>query len=53
MSKLLEAAEEWARRQGCVEMASDALLDNHLSQQVHQALGYEVVERSVHFRKAL
>jgi aminoglycoside 6'-N-acetyltransferase I len=30
--KLLEAAEEWARRQGCVEMASDALLHNHLSQ---------------------
>ena len=50
---LLAAAEEWARGQGCVEMASDALIDNVLSQNVHQRLGFEVVERSVHFRKAL
>ena len=50
---LLAAAEEWARVQGCVEMASDALIDNVLSQNVHQRLGFEVVERSVHFRKAL
>ena len=50
---LLSAAEEWARSQGCVEMASDALIDNVLSQNVHQRLGFEVVERSVHFRKAL
>lgn len=50
---LLAAAEEWARGQGCVEMASDAVIDNVLSQKVHQRLGFEVVERSVHFRKAL
>jgi aminoglycoside 6'-N-acetyltransferase I len=50
---LLAAAEEWARSQGCVEMASDALIDNALSQKVHQHLGFEVVERSVHFRKDL
>src|SRR5215831_10181037 len=29
---LLTAAEEWARDQGCTEMASDALIDNVLSQ---------------------
>ncbi|HKW34003.1 MAG TPA: GNAT family N-acetyltransferase [Candidatus Acidoferrum sp.] len=50
---LLAAAEEWARSQGCLEMASDALIDNTLSQDVHQRLGFEVVERSVHFRKPL
>ena len=50
---LLAAAEEWARRQGCVEMASDAVIDNTLSQDVHQRLGFKVVERSVLFRKAL
>lgn len=50
---LLAAAEEWARGQGCVEMASDAVIDNMLSQNVHQRLGFEVVERSVLFRKAL
>lgn len=50
---LLAAAEEWARSQGCVKMASDAVIDNVLSQNVHQRLGFEVVERSVLFRKAL
>lgn len=50
---LLAAAEEWARGQGCLEMASDAVIDNVLSQNVHQRLGFEVVERSVLFRKAL
>lgn len=51
--QLVAAAEEWARGQGCAEMASDAELHNTLSQQAHQRLGYVEVERSVHFRKAL
>ena len=51
--KLLAAAEDWARSQGCVEMASDTWIDNELSQRVHQALGYEVVDRCVHYRKTL
>ena len=50
---LLAAAEDWARSQGCVEMASDTLIDNALSQSIHEHLGFEVVERSVHFRKKL
>jgi aminoglycoside 6'-N-acetyltransferase I len=51
--KLLAAAEDWARSQGCVEMASDTWVDNKLSQRVHEALGYEVVDRCVHYRKKL
>jgi aminoglycoside 6'-N-acetyltransferase I len=51
--KLLAAAEDWARSQGCVEMASDTWVDNDLSQRVHEALGYEVVDRCVHYRKTL
>ena len=51
--KLLTAAEDWARSQGCVEMASDTWIDNKISQRVHEALGYEVVDRCVHYRKAL
>ena len=51
--KLLTAAETWARAQGCVEMASDTWLDNELSQRVHEALGYTVVDRCVHYRKSL
>jgi aminoglycoside 6'-N-acetyltransferase I len=51
--KLLARAEDWARSHRCVEMASDALIDNELSQRAHQALGYEVVDRCVHYRKRL
>jgi aminoglycoside 6'-N-acetyltransferase I len=50
---LMDAAEQWAREHGYSEIASDALLDNETSHAAHQALGFEEVERSVHFRKAL
>jgi aminoglycoside 6'-N-acetyltransferase I len=51
--KLLAAAEEWARSQGCVEIASDTWIDNEVSQRAHEASGYEVVDRCVHYRKTL
>jgi len=51
--KLLAAAEDWARSQGCIEVASDTWIDNEVSQRVHEALGYEVVDRCVHYRKTL
>jgi len=50
---LVRAAEEWARAQGCVEMASDVVLENETSQQAHEALGYEEVGRSVLYWKRL
>jgi aminoglycoside 6'-N-acetyltransferase I len=50
---LLRAAEDWAREQGCTEMASDALLDNVLSQDVHRAAGFTEVDRAVKYRKTL
>jgi aminoglycoside 6'-N-acetyltransferase I len=50
---LLAAAEEWARGQGCVEIASDTWIDNEISQRAHESLGYEVVDRCVHYRKTL
>lgn len=50
---LFAAAEAWALGQGCAEMASDAELENTLSQEAHQRLGYAEVGRSVHFRKPL
>ena len=52
-SDLLRAAEDWARRQGCLEMASDTWVDSSLSQRVHEALGFEIVDRVVNYRKAL
>ena len=51
--KLLAAAEDCARGQGCVEIASDTWIDNEVSQRVHETLGYEVVDRCVHYRKTL
>ena len=51
--ELLARAEDWARSHGCVEMASDAIIDNEQSQRAHEALGYEVVDRCVHYRKTL
>ncbi len=51
--KLLAAAEDWGRSQGCVEVASDTWIDNEVSQRAHEALGYEVVDRCVHYRKKL
>ena len=51
--ELMRAAEDWARGQGCSEMASDTWLDNDASQRAHEALGYEVVDRVVHFKKRL
>jgi len=50
---LMGAAEAWARGHGCREMASDALIDNELSQQAHQGLGFAEVDRCVHYRKDL
>jgi aminoglycoside 6'-N-acetyltransferase I len=51
--KLLAAAEDWARREGCVEMASETSPENEVSQRVHRSLGFAEVERSVNFRKTL
>ncbi|MGC2402771.1 MAG: GNAT family N-acetyltransferase [Acidobacteriaceae bacterium] len=52
-AQLLAAAENWARRQGCREMASDTWIDSSLSQRVHETLKFEVVDRCVHYRKTL
>lgn len=52
-SRLLAKAEDWAQSHGCIEMASDALIDNAVSQSAHEALGYEIVDRCVHYRKRL
>ncbi len=50
---LIDVAEDWARDHGCAEVASDALADNVPSQQAHEAFGYEIVDRCVHYRKML
>jgi aminoglycoside 6'-N-acetyltransferase I len=50
---LMDRAETWSRAQGARELASDTWLDNEGSQRAHTALGFEVVDRCVHFRKPI
>jgi aminoglycoside 6'-N-acetyltransferase I len=50
---LIDRTEAWARAQGCHELASDTWIDNEASQRAHAALGFEVVDRCVNYRKAL
>jgi len=52
-TRLVQAAEAWARCQGVQEIASDTQIDNTVSIHAHQSLGYEEVERLVCFRKVL
>ncbi len=51
--ELVSAAEEWARGKGMTEMASDTWLENEVSIAAHLRMGYQEVERLVHFRKML
>ena len=52
-TRLVQAAEAWARSHGLKEMARDTQIANAVSIQAHKVLGYEEVERRVCFRKAL
>jgi aminoglycoside 6'-N-acetyltransferase I len=52
-SALMRSAEAWSREQGCREMASDTWIDDERSISAHQAVGFEIVDRCVHFRKPL
>jgi aminoglycoside 6'-N-acetyltransferase I len=51
--RMVAAAEQWARTKGCREMASDAEINNTISQQAHSHLGYAETSRLVHLRKEL
>jgi len=50
---LVVAAESWAKRQGCTEFGSDALLDNHASAAAHRAVGFTETVQIRCFRKSL
>jgi aminoglycoside 6'-N-acetyltransferase I len=50
---LIRAAEEWARSQGCTEIASDTEVDNVSSAAAHVALGFEEAAVVRCFRKSL
>ena len=50
---LIEHAEEWARHQGCAELASDVIQDNLASQAFHKKVGFDEVDRVVSFIKSI
>ncbi|HXF85916.1 MAG TPA: aminoglycoside 6'-N-acetyltransferase [Anaerolineales bacterium] len=51
--EMMRTAENWAREKGVTEMASDTWLENEVSIAAHLKMGYEEVERLVHFWKRL
>lgn len=52
-TRLVRAAEDWARDQGYREIGSDVEIGNDVSLAAHGALGYEEVSRLVCFRREL
>ena len=50
---LLAACEDWAKKQGCAEFASDCELDNADSLRFHLAAGFEETNRIICFKKKL
>jgi len=52
-SRLVAAAEDWARQRGALEFASGCELGNLVSERAHRALGFEETHRTIHFRKPL
>ena len=51
--RLLEAVKRWRQSKGCIELASDAEIDNIVSHQMHHSLGFKETERVIYFKKTL
>ncbi len=49
--ELLEACQQWAKRKGCSEFASDCELENEESLRFHMAMQFEEANRVICFRK--
>lgn len=50
---LISMGEDWARKQGCSEFASDCKIDNLQSLEFHLKVGFEEAGRNIHFVKKL
>lgn len=50
---LIQFAQQWALNQGCIELASDALIENTASHEFHKKIGFQEVERTVFFIKSV
>ena len=52
-AKLVRFVEDWSRRYGCNEFASDCLVDNIDSYNFHISIGFRESERNIFFLKAI
>ena len=52
-SELVRGGEAWARSLGLTEFASDCDIENHVSEAIHRAAGFEEVERHICWRRDL
>ena len=52
-AELLAACENWAKKKGCTEFASDCELDNADSLRFHMAVGFTEANRIICFQKKL
>lgn len=50
---LVDAGTAWAGERGCTEFASDCALDNGASESWHRAIGFEEVDRAIHFKREI
>ena len=50
---LIKFGENWSRERGCIEFASDCMLDNADSLRFHLQIGFKEVGRNIHFVKKL
>ena len=50
---LIAACEDWCRERGFDELGSDVLIDNDVSHEAHERLGFEPREVVKYYRKAL
>ncbi|MBS5970972.1 MAG: GNAT family N-acetyltransferase [Finegoldia magna] len=50
---LVKSCEDWAKKIGCTEFASDCLLDNTKSLKFHLAVGFIEANRIICFKKDL
>ncbi len=52
-SALVIAIEDWGRKHGCTELASDTEIENAVSHAAHRAVGFEELSRVTCFRKSI
>lgn len=51
--EMLEVCKKWALNKKCAEFASDCEIGNDVSRQFHLAMGFEVANRIICFKKML